>query len=52
MIHPDCDYRHDDGSAHPAEWALIGESGDYYVCDEHFQQRTEEGKRGWTRMKP
>lgn len=46
----DCDYRHPGrpGERARADWALIGEAGDYYVCDWHFQQRTDEGKRGWT----
>lgn len=45
---PLCDYRHDEGEP-PADWFLQGESGEFYVCDEHFQMRTEEGKRGWVR---
>lgn len=52
---PMCDYYHldNEGGALPdrsAAWAYIGESGDYYVCDEHFQMRTEEGKRNWHRI--
>jgi hypothetical protein len=42
---PVCDYLHDE--IRSAAWALIGESGDYYVCDEHFQMRTEEDRRNW-----
>jgi hypothetical protein len=50
-ISQQCDYIHDDGTGdHLADWVFIGESGDYYVCDEHFQQRTDEGKLGWTRI--
>lgn len=49
---PECDYRHEDDLPHPADWCLIGESGDYYVCDEHFEMRTDEGKLGWTRITP
>lgn len=45
-----CDYRHADGADRLAAWFLIGESGDYFVCDEHFAQRTEEGRRGWRRI--
>jgi hypothetical protein len=48
MERPRCDYRHDDERM--ADWALIGEAGDFFVCDEHFQQRTDEGKRGWSRI--
>lgn len=46
-----CDWRHL-GPQPLADWVLIGESGDYYSCDEHFQQRTESGKRGWARIRP
>lgn len=42
-----CDYRHDDDLIHYADYVLIGESGDYFVCEDHFENRTEEGKRGW-----
>lgn len=45
-----CDYRHEDGSEPLADWALIGEAGDYFVCDAHFQMRTVEGRRGWSRI--
>jgi hypothetical protein len=46
-----CDYHHDTPpDVRPADWLLIGESGDYAVCDEHFQMRTEEGRRGWQRI--
>jgi hypothetical protein len=46
-----CDYHHDtEPDVRPAAWAYIGESGDYYVCEEHFQMRTEEGKRNWHRI--
>ncbi len=49
---PFCDYRHADGTKPFADWVLIGESGDYYVCDWHFQARTEAGKVGWSRITP
>lgn len=52
-LHMLCDYRHDhqpEIGDDLADWVYIGESGDYYVCDAHFQQRTEEGKRGWQRI--
>ena len=49
MSRPACDYRHE-GQQPPGDWYLVGESGDYCVCDEHFQMRTEERKRGWTRI--
>ena len=45
-----CDYIHSDGLVPPAVWMLVGEAGDFYVCDEHFQMRTEEGRRGWHRV--
>jgi hypothetical protein len=48
-----CDYRHVTDEADiddTAAWGLVGESGDYYVCDHHFQRRTDEGKRGWWRI--
>ena len=48
---PGCDYVH---AAHdPADracWFFQGESGEFYVCDEHFQMRSDEGKRGWVRF--
>lgn len=42
---PECDYVHDEPTL--ADWFLQGESGEFYICDEHFQMRTDEGKRGW-----
>ena len=51
----DCDYLHPDRPRPyraPADWVLIGESGDYYVCDAHFQLRTKEARRGWQRIAP
>jgi hypothetical protein len=45
-----CAYRHPDGTDPPADWAFIGEFGDYFICDEHFQQRLPEYKRNWTRI--
>jgi hypothetical protein len=50
---PTCDYHHDtEPDVRPAAWCYIGESGDYYVCEEHFAMRTPEGKRNWHRMTP
>jgi hypothetical protein len=45
-----CAYIHPDGTDPPADWAFIGESGDFFLCDEHFQPRTAEYKRGWSRI--
>ena len=46
-----CDYHHDtEPDERPATWIFIGEAGDFYVCDEHFAMRTEEGRRGWHRV--
>lgn len=47
---PFCDYKHEDGTMRFADWCLVGEAGDYAVCDECFQRRTDPGKRGWTRI--
>lgn len=50
---PTCDYRHVTDEAdidNTAAWTYIGESGDYYACDYHFQMRTDEGKRNWHRI--
>ena len=48
---PMCDYHHDtEPDVRPADWFLQGEAGEFYVCDEHFQMRTDVGKRHWVRI--
>ena len=45
-----CDYVHTDDEPRRADWALIGEAGDFYICDEHYQMRPAEKQRGWRRI--
>jgi hypothetical protein len=46
-----CDYRHDEVEAEvPATWGLIGEAGDFYICDAHYAMRSPEHQRGWHRV--
>jgi hypothetical protein len=35
----------------PAEWAIIGESGDVYLCGEHHETQTSQRSRPrWQRI--
>jgi hypothetical protein len=40
-----CDVRDGHPDEQPADWLLIGESGDYALCDAHFQRA--EFKANW-----
>lgn len=42
-----CDLIHEVDALVPAEWALIGEGGDYYICDEHYRMVSRDQRPTW-----